>query len=178
MDRSLLPPVAGWMLVIVAAGASLAGSFGYLGSTMHALVARAEQPAAARSAPDFVTNVEPLPTGSISAIEPLPASRTSSAMPAEPSLAPAPPSTSPEMVANAVPPEVPVAAPSVPDNASRMVATIAVNVRDRPSNDSRVVGTLREGAVVAVVASRQGWLQVSDGSRTGWVYGRYLRPNG
>ena len=31
-------------------------------------------------------------------------------------------------------------------------------------------------AAVAILASHQGWIQISDGSRSGWVYGRYIEP--
>ena len=57
-----------------------------------------------------------------------------------------------------------------------VMATSAVNVRDRPSNSSRVIGTVRGGARLAVIGEHQGWLQVSGEGRSGWIYGRFLRP--
>lgn len=55
------------------------------------------------------------------------------------------------------------------------VATVAVNVRAGPSNQSEVIGRLSTGEEVHVTANNGGWMQVAvNGVDLGWVYGRYL----
>jgi hypothetical protein len=174
VNRTLLPPFAGWTIVLGGALLTIAGSLSYLGGNVYALIATSASGAAA-GGPDFVAGVEALPSGSISAIVPLPAQDQPSSPVAAASTAAVP------AAVDTVPPETPAsAAPALEVAATggtRMVATISVNVRDRPSNDSRVIGTLRDGASVAVLGSQQGWMQIADGTgQSGWVYGRYLRP--
>ena len=182
MDRPLLPPLASLMLVTGASLAAIYVSISYVGGAVASLVAESSESSAAE-APQFVADVEPLPSGSVSAIVPIPAA------PAEPEpvtpaadVTPPPADTSaqPAVIASATPETVVNATTEVetPADASgaRMVATIAVNVRDRPSNNSNVIGTLPSGVSVAVLDDHQGWIRISDGGRTGWVYGRYLDP--
>lgn len=173
MDRAFLPSAAAFILVIGVSCLGIAGSIAYVGTGVWRLVEASAQ-SSASDGPDFVAGIEPVPAGSLSAIVPLPASSAATAPPAQPAapiqqVEPVGPS---EVVASADPGTI-VAPPT--DSGDRMVATISVNVRDRPSNDSRVIGTLPSGAAVAILASHQGWMQISDGSRNGWVYGRYLR---
>lgn len=178
MLRTLLPPAAGWLVILGAALVSLAGSLNYLGGSVYALIGTAAS-AKAPGGPDFVASVEPLPSGSVSAVVPLPLQTHSvpaNMVAGDPlAAAPAPDETAAqELIASAAPVS---ALDTVSVTQSRMVATISVNVRDRPSNDSSVIGTLQGGGAVAVLGTHQGWMQIADGSGlSGWVYGRYLRP--
>lgn len=180
MARPLLPPAASMLLVVSAAIFSLMASVTYLGGAVAELAVTAPQDAAS-SGPNFIASIEPLPAGSISAIVPL-----SAPAKGEPVAAAATPPVAAvtEAPAAAVDTETAVAATAAVEQVAapvdpqrpRMVATSGVNVRDRPSSKSIVIGTLRGGASVEVLGNNRGWIHVSDGSRTGWVYERYLRP--
>lgn len=179
MARPLLPPAASMLLVVSAAIFSLIASVTYLGGAVAELAVTAPQDAAS-SGPNFIASIEPLPAGSISAIVPL-----SAPAKGEPVAAATPPVAAvTEATAAVVDIETAVAATAAVEQVAapvdpqrpRMIATSGVNVRDRPSSKSIVIGTLRGGASVEVLGNNRGWIHVSDGSRTGWVYERYLRP--
>jgi len=54
-----------------------------------------------------------------------------------------------------------------------------VSLRSRPSTGSPVIGTLRPGIAVQVLASANyGWMQVETPASSGWTYGSYLAPVG
>jgi hypothetical protein len=55
----------------------------------------------------------------------------------------------------------------------------AVSLRSGPSSGSPVIGTLRPGMAVQVLASANyGWMQVETPAGTGWTYGSFLAPVG
>ena len=55
----------------------------------------------------------------------------------------------------------------------------AVSLRSGPNTGSPVIGTLRPGMVVKVLASANyGWMQVETPAGSGWTYGSYLAPVG
>ena len=55
----------------------------------------------------------------------------------------------------------------------------AVSLRSGPSTGSPVIGTLRPGMAVQVIASANyGWMQVETPAGSGWTYGSYLAPAG
>ena len=55
----------------------------------------------------------------------------------------------------------------------------AVSLRSGPNTGSPVIGTLRPGMVVQVLASTNyGWMQVETPAGSGWTYGSYLAPVG
>jgi uncharacterized protein YraI len=55
----------------------------------------------------------------------------------------------------------------------------AVSLRSGPSTNSPVIGTLRPGMTVQVLASANyGWMQVETPAGSGWTYGSYLAPVG
>jgi uncharacterized protein YraI len=55
----------------------------------------------------------------------------------------------------------------------------AVSLRSGPNTSSPVIGTLRPGMVVQVLASANyGWMQVETPAGSGWTYGSYLSPAG
>jgi uncharacterized protein YraI len=55
----------------------------------------------------------------------------------------------------------------------------AVSLRSAPSTGSPVIGTLRPGMAVQVLASANyGWMQVETPAGSGWTYGSYLAPVG
>jgi hypothetical protein len=53
----------------------------------------------------------------------------------------------------------------------------AVSLRSGPNTGSPVIGTLRPGMAVQVLASgNYGWMQVETPAGSGWTYGSYLAP--
>jgi hypothetical protein len=55
----------------------------------------------------------------------------------------------------------------------------AVSLRSGPSTGSPVIGTLRPGMAVQVLATaNHGWMQVETPVGSGWTYGSYLAPVG
>lgn len=55
----------------------------------------------------------------------------------------------------------------------------AVSLRSGPNTSSPVIGTLRPGMTVQVLASANyGWMQVETPAGTGWAYGSYFAPAG
>lgn len=53
----------------------------------------------------------------------------------------------------------------------------AVSLRSGPSTSSSVIGTLRPGMAIQVLAgANYGWLQVETPVGSGWTYGSYLAP--
>ncbi len=53
----------------------------------------------------------------------------------------------------------------------------AVSLRSGPGTGSSVIGTLRPGMAVQVLASaNHGWMQVQTQAGSGWTYGSYLTP--
>jgi len=53
----------------------------------------------------------------------------------------------------------------------------AVFLRAGPSTEEPVIGTLRPGMPLNILASSNyGWMQVRSADGTGWVYGSYLAP--
>ena len=196
MGRAPYFSALAFVATIGAALLSLGASLNYLGRTAHEVAVAATGVDGRK--PSFIDSLEPLPPGSINAIMPLPGQQrpappvteaTTAALPppaAEAARAvPAPtPAPAAELIAVATPqvatPQVEAAEPppaSAASTAGRvMLVTSGVNVRDRPSNNSRVIGTVPGGARVAVTAEQQGWFRVEGDGRSGWVYRRFLRP--
>jgi N-acetylmuramoyl-L-alanine amidase len=50
----------------------------------------------------------------------------------------------------------------------------ALNIRESPNTDARVLETLPEGTKLAVVSNSGNWYKVVYNSITGWVYGDYI----
>ena len=68
----------------------------------------------------------------------------------------------------------PETAPAIP---TFVVAVDSLRVRSGPSKTSAQVFGLGVGAKVTVGNTRNGWVLITaDGGRTGWVYGKFLRP--
>jgi uncharacterized protein YgiM (DUF1202 family) len=67
----------------------------------------------------------------------------------------------------------PEMAPAVP---TFVVATDSLRVRSGPSKTSPQLFGLSAGTPVTVGNTRNGWVLVTAGGRTGWVYGKFLRP--
>lgn len=51
----------------------------------------------------------------------------------------------------------------------------AINVRDEPSLEGIVVGSLNNGDVVTVSQEKHGWLQIKNDKVSGWAAGYYLK---
>ena len=58
------------------------------------------------------------------------------------------------------------------------VTASSLNMRKSASSDSKVVGTLREGDKVTIKDSKGSWYKVSKGSKTGYVYKKYIDVSG
>jgi len=55
------------------------------------------------------------------------------------------------------------------------VTATVLNLREKPTTKSRVVGRLQRGQELEVVEKGDPWLQVKfDGEKTGWVHGNYV----
>jgi len=61
------------------------------------------------------------------------------------------------------------------DDASRVVLTAFVNLREGPSSSSRVIGVMEKDREFRVIGRKRAWLKVTDAanSQTGWIYSRY-----
>jgi uncharacterized protein YgiM (DUF1202 family) len=81
--------------------------------------------------------------------------------------------TIPESTA-ALPAPTEVAAPLSDD--VRIVTAEALNIRDRPSSSSNVLGKLMAGDSVTVIGQERTWLEVvtADG-KSGWISGKFVR---
>ena len=56
----------------------------------------------------------------------------------------------------------------------RVTAT-SLNIRKSANSESKVVGTLREGAKVTIQDSTGSWYKISSGGKTGYVYKKYIK---
>ena len=72
-------------------------------------------------------------------------------------------------------PEPVIAAPALSEDI-RIVTAEALNIRDRPSSSSTVLGRLVAGDAVTVVGQERSWLEVvtKDG-QSGWISGKFVR---
>jgi uncharacterized protein YgiM (DUF1202 family) len=74
--------------------------------------------------------------------------------------------------------EIPAAAEAVdvPSGDIRIVTAEALNIRDRPSSSSNVLGKLVAGDSVTVIGQERTWLQVmtKDG-QSGWISGKFVK---
>ena len=57
-----------------------------------------------------------------------------------------------------------------------VVATESLRVRASPMKNSRQLFGLKAGTQVTVSRAERGWMLITAGGRSGWVYGKYLRP--
>jgi uncharacterized protein YgiM (DUF1202 family) len=74
-------------------------------------------------------------------------------------------------------PVVPVLLPEKAPLPTFIVTVDSLRVRSRPTKTSAQVFGLMSGAKVTVSSTQNGWaLIMADGGRTGWVYGKFLRP--
>ena len=55
------------------------------------------------------------------------------------------------------------------------VTATSLNIRKTASSDSKVVGTLKEGASVTIKDSTGSWYKISSGGKTGYVYKKYIK---
>ena len=58
------------------------------------------------------------------------------------------------------------------------VTASSLNIRKSANSDSKVVGTLREGATVTIQGSSGSWYKISSGGKTGYVYKKYIKITG
>lgn len=71
--------------------------------------------------------------------------------------------------------ETPVPTP-VLDEDIRIVTAQALNVRDRPSSSSNVMGKLVAGEEVTVIGEERSWLEVvTPDGRSGWISGKFVK---
>lgn len=73
--------------------------------------------------------------------------------------------------------EVPVEEVAAPVSGDvRIVTAEALNIRDRPSSSSNVLGKLIAGDEVTVVGQERTWLEVvtADG-KSGWISGKFVK---
>jgi hypothetical protein len=70
-----------------------------------------------------------------------------------------------------------MAQPQAPNNKLKVTAT-ALNVRDSPSLDGLIIGSISEGDIVDLLDSSEdgNWLKIQKGDLTGWSSHRYLTP--
>ena len=54
------------------------------------------------------------------------------------------------------------------------VTASSINIRKSADSDSKVVGTLREGASVTIKDTKGNWYKISAGGKTGYVYKKYI----
>ena len=55
------------------------------------------------------------------------------------------------------------------------VTASSLNIRKSADSDSKVVGTLREGASVTIKDSSGSWYKITAGGKTGYVYKKYIK---
>jgi tetratricopeptide (TPR) repeat protein len=105
------------------------------------------------------------------------ASRATGAPAATP--APPAPAVAEEPAAGPAPVAEAPAAGEAAGDGRRMTATQAVNMRTGPGNSFERIATLPAGTAGAVLGEERGWFQLrlADG-RTGWVYEKFLDPQG
>ena len=58
---------------------------------------------------------------------------------------------------------------------SGKVTATSLNIRKSANSDSKVVGTLREGAKVTIQDSTGSWYKITAGNKTGYVYKKYIQ---
>ena len=58
------------------------------------------------------------------------------------------------------------------------VTASSLNIRKTANSDSKVVGTLREGASVTIKDSTGSWYKISANGKTGYVYKKYIKVTG
>ena len=58
------------------------------------------------------------------------------------------------------------------------VTASSLNIRKSADSDSKVVGTLREGASVTIKESTGSWYKISASGKTGYVYKKYIKVTG
>jgi uncharacterized protein YgiM (DUF1202 family) len=82
----------------------------------------------------------------------------------------------PELPASTAALPAPVAEDAPLSGDVRIVTAEALNIRDRPSSSSNVLGKLIAGDSVTVIGQERTWLEVqtADG-KTGWISGKFVR---
>ena len=58
------------------------------------------------------------------------------------------------------------------------VTASSLNIRKSANSDSKVVGTLKEGATVTIKDTVGSWYKISSGSKSGYVYKNYIKVTG
>ena len=58
------------------------------------------------------------------------------------------------------------------------VTATSLNIRKSADSDSKVVGTLKEGASVTIKDSTGSWYKISANGKTGYVYKKYIKVTG
>ena len=82
----------------------------------------------------------------------------------------------PTMPANVTIADTQPAEPALPAGDVRIVTAEALNVRDRPSSSSNVLGKLVAGDAVTVVGQERTWLQVvTPDGKSGWISGKFVK---
>ena len=52
-----------------------------------------------------------------------------------------------------------------------------LNVRKKPSTDTKVVGQLKNGKKIKIISEEQGWYQIKTSKFSGWVSAKYVKLN-
>lgn len=55
------------------------------------------------------------------------------------------------------------------------VTASSLNIRKSADSDSKVVGTLKEGATVTIKETKGNWYKITSGGKTGYVYKKYIK---
>ena len=55
------------------------------------------------------------------------------------------------------------------------VTASSLNIRKSADSDSKVVGTLREGATVTIKETKGSWYKITSGGKSGYVYKKYIK---
>ena len=55
------------------------------------------------------------------------------------------------------------------------VTASSLNIRKSADSDSKVVGTLREGASVTIKDTKGSWYKITANGKTGYVYKKYVK---
>ena len=55
------------------------------------------------------------------------------------------------------------------------VTATSLNIRKSANSESKVVGTLHEGAKVTIQDSTGSWYKIKSGSKSGYVYKKYIK---
>jgi hypothetical protein len=144
------------------------------GAGLFATAAKALPPGAAPPWANQTTTTETTTTPATPSPAPIPAATP--AVPAEQSPAAVPAAQTPQTTEPGTTTPIPVA---VTPMQGTTTPRQAVSMRAGPNTGFPVIGTLRPGDQLQILATANyGWVQVASPQGTGWAYGSYLAPAG